>query len=57
MSMVCCQAHYIPFSMHHRKYNSKKKNKTSSSSLINFDDFVKYRSDKEKIINVSDRSY
>lgn len=45
------------FSMHHRKYNSKKKKKSSTSSLINFDDFVKYRSDKERIISVSDIAY
>jgi hypothetical protein len=37
--------------MNHRKYNSKKKAK--SNNLIDFEDFVRYRSEKERIINVT----
>ena len=36
--------------MQYRKYNPKKK--SNPNSLINFDDFVRYRTDKERIINV-----
>lgn len=36
--------------MLYRKYTTKKK--SNHSSLINFDDFVRYRIEKEKIINV-----
>jgi hypothetical protein len=37
--------------MNFRKYNSRKKT-NPTQSLINFDDFVKFRCEKEKIITV-----